>query len=189
MRVIMINGWAGSGKDTMADFLVRTKGYVKESIADSLKRMISTKYKLDPWYFNTQEGKKSIPSGHNISAREILIREALKCKMEDQDFFIKKTHAELKLYDSLGYTTVVIPDFRYKSEYDYLSKFYKDIKTVCIRRHDTIPINDPSEKDLENFIFDKEIFNTGSLDDFYSSIEDYDSELNETLGTFLTANN
>lgn len=168
----MINGWAGSGKDTMADFLVRTKNYVKENIADNLKRLVSEKYNIDISYFNSQEGKKSMIPEQGITARQLLIQEALKYKFNDPNFFIKKTHNELKLYNSLGYKCIVIPDFRYKQEYEYLSKFYPDIQTVNIKRFDSIHINDPSEKDLEKFIFDIYIDNKGTLEEFYSSVEE-----------------
>lgn len=38
MNIIAISGKAGAGKDTVADYLVREKGYVKIGLADPMKR-------------------------------------------------------------------------------------------------------------------------------------------------------
>jgi hypothetical protein len=39
MNLIGISGFAGSGKDTVADWLVREKAFVKLSLADPIKRI------------------------------------------------------------------------------------------------------------------------------------------------------
>ena len=44
MKVIAISGWKQSGKDTVAEYLVKECGYIRFSFADALKNMVSRQY-------------------------------------------------------------------------------------------------------------------------------------------------
>jgi hypothetical protein len=43
-RIIGLTGYAGVGKDTVADLLVREHGYVKLSLADPIKELLNTRF-------------------------------------------------------------------------------------------------------------------------------------------------
>lgn len=51
MRLIVLSGYSGSGKDTFPDYLVEKYGYEKHPFAASLKKITSKKYKLPINYF------------------------------------------------------------------------------------------------------------------------------------------
>jgi hypothetical protein len=50
MNIIGISGLAGSGKDTVADFLLKHEGFVKMSLADPIKR-----FAMDVWEFSEEQ--------------------------------------------------------------------------------------------------------------------------------------
>jgi len=50
MNIIGISGLAGSGKDTVADFLLNHEGFVKMSLADPIKR-----FAMDVWEFSEEQ--------------------------------------------------------------------------------------------------------------------------------------
>jgi len=45
--VIVVSGWKGSGKDTLADFLVYNHGFERFAFADALKDYVATEYEID----------------------------------------------------------------------------------------------------------------------------------------------
>jgi hypothetical protein len=73
---------------------------------------------------------------------------------------------------------IVISDFRYNNEYEYLCRhFYKNdeskdtkIITVRIDRFDTSPVKSDSEIQLNNFKFDYYIENRSTIFEFYCKI-------------------
>lgn len=50
MNIIGISGLAGSGKDTVADYLLHNTGFVKVSLADPIKR-----FAMDVWEFTEEQ--------------------------------------------------------------------------------------------------------------------------------------
>lgn len=46
MIVIAVSGWKGSGKDTMAEYLVNDYGYTRVAFADVLKEMVAEQYNI-----------------------------------------------------------------------------------------------------------------------------------------------
>ncbi len=50
MNIIGISGLAGSGKDTVADFLLEHDGFIKISLADPIKR-----FAMDVWEFSEEQ--------------------------------------------------------------------------------------------------------------------------------------
>lgn len=47
MKVLAISGWKGSGKDTLAAYLIEKRGAVRVSFADPLKDMVAEEYGID----------------------------------------------------------------------------------------------------------------------------------------------
>lgn len=47
MKVLAISGWKGSGKDTLAAFLIEVHGATRVSFADPLKDMVAEEYGID----------------------------------------------------------------------------------------------------------------------------------------------
>jgi hypothetical protein len=67
---------------------------------------------------------------------------------------------------------VIITDLRYCSELVALKQAFGDsLKTVRINRFDVNPSSDPSENDLNSSVFDINIENKGSREEFISKIQ------------------
>ena len=56
-KIILLNGKAGSGKDFIADWLVKNKGYTKLAFSSILKKMASERYNLDIDTFLLMNGR------------------------------------------------------------------------------------------------------------------------------------
>lgn len=68
---------------------------------------------------------------------------------------------------------VVVTDLRYKSEMtQFKEKFGENVIFVRINRFKESPSQDPSERDLDDAVFDFYIDNTGTLDGAYWQVEE-----------------
>lgn len=169
--IILISGFSKSGKDLMADLMVNTLNFKKYAIATSLKQIVSKKYNIDYNITNTQSGKSAILY-NGITVRDLLIKTANELKDSvNQDIFIADVYEQI----SKNEINVVISDFRYINEYDYLYKKYLnklDTKIVTIRidRFNESPVKSESENQLNDFKFDYYIENRSTILDFYCKI-------------------
>lgn len=59
MKIVAISGWKGSGKDTVANFLVRTYGFKRLSFADELKDMMASQYGIPRSHFDDRDYKEA----------------------------------------------------------------------------------------------------------------------------------
>jgi hypothetical protein len=171
-RLLLLSGKINSGKDYTADILVKKENWVKISFASVLKQMASEKYDIKLKDFNTQEGKKKLYKDGK-SYRDLLINLASDCKQIDQDFFVKKAIEEIK---ALEMVNIVISDWRYPHEYDYICTNLQEefgIFTARVSRDSSLILNDSSETSLDNFNFDFKIENTGSREFICSQLFDF----------------
>lgn len=177
--IILVSGFSKSGKDTFSDFLVK-HNYTKYAFADELKSYISEKYNIDYKLTLTQEGKNTKFNilNENVSIRDILIFEADNFRKINPDYYAIKVSEKIKMFDKIkdyrGELTsgIVISDFRYLNEYNFIKNEFKNFKiiTVRINRHDTSPVNSETEHYLDNFNFNYTIDNKNSITDFYNNI-------------------
>lgn len=170
--IILISGYSKSGKDLFADYMVKSFNFKKYAIATSLKQMVAQKYNIDHNMTVTQEGKNTIVY-NGLTVRELLINYAAELKDSvNQDVFIADMYKRI----STESDNVVISDFRYINEYEYLCRqFYKNDKdtkvvTVRIDRFDKSPVDSLSETQLDNFKFDYYIVNRSTIYEFYCKI-------------------
>jgi hypothetical protein len=67
---------------------------------------------------------------------------------------------------------VVISDLRYKSELKQMRDAFGDkMTTLRVQRYDTSPSSDPSERDLDDGVFDFHVENKGTLEELYAKME------------------
>lgn len=172
-KIILLSGWAGSGKDLLADYLVKNRNYTKFSFASNLKKKVSEHYNIDYNLTLTQEGKKTIVNGSSI--RELLIDYSKEIRNKNDNIFVEYICDEIKLFDSYktkrGETLsdIVISDLRYMNEINLINQIFHKSKifTIRINRHHNSPVNDISENQLDLFKFDYIIDNKGSKEDLY----------------------
>lgn len=190
-RIIALSAYKGSGKDTVADYLVSGYGYTKKSFAAKLKDLVSETYRVPREDLDHPE-KKEMPL-HNLpvistdsftESIHTMLRQELKsgywtpralCILEGSikravysNHWVQSIAVQI-MADPLG--SYVISDLRYKSEVDTLRILLPNVEIVRISRFSTVETQDPSERNLDDFQFDKVISNMGTLDELYNAVE------------------
>ena len=169
MFIILLSGYAGSGKDSAA-LAFKKYGFQVASVAENVK-LQSAKYHGFPYELTqTQEGKSTIVKSHktheNKTVREFLIEDSAQNKIINNDsaFWIRLLVQQIKR-DTPDF--LVISDWRYKEEYDYLKFVFPEAEIIKVRiiRDSIIASSDKSEHELDNERFNFTIHNNTSLDD------------------------
>jgi len=165
-RIILITGYAGSGKDAAGKVLIE-QGYVRYAFADSVKRFSSKRHNFSFNLTQTQEGKAStVISAYNntvATVREFLISDSAEMKQTHNDpaFWAKLLAKKIK-EDQLQ--KVVVTDWRYTAEFrNFKEEFNSKITTVRIYRNSVKPLDDPSEHELDAVACDHIIQNNGTM--------------------------
>ena len=167
----------------MADYLVDYKKFKKYAIAESLKEIVAKKYNIDHNLTLTQDGKSTI-TNTGFTVRDLLIKAASDLKKSiNIDVFITDTCNKIANEDIISMKLkqplldIVISDFRYINEYNYIRKKYTDtdtkVLTVRINRFNKSPIDSDSETQLDKFKFDYYYENKASIFAFYYAIEEF----------------
>lgn len=122
-RIIGLTGYAGSGKDFVADLLVKHHGFTQYAIADELKRIVSRQYTMPIALMQTQEGKQTVwKDGKTV--RQLMNEVATECKKNwGDDVFIQKLLDRIEFEDYTLPEQVVISDVRYPCEQHILQLF------------------------------------------------------------------
>ena len=176
MKIIMIAGKKGSGKDFVADYLVKKHGYKRYAFADIMKQILAVtlgisinkinqmkknNYNIDMLVNVVKDENFWNHIYHNITMREILQKfgtEAMK-PVFGNDIWAKLVFDKIK---KDGYNKVVISDFRFTEEYYYFAdnKDNED-EILCVQIGSTDISKDShiSENHLGEFHFDKHFFN------------------------------
>lgn len=120
-RMIIGVGYkAGSGKDEVANILVRKHGFLKASFAGKLKQDCIHMFGWDPDWPYTAEGKATVCPVTGRTVREVLqlYGEMMRRTFGD-DIWIRLLFRELE-QDQIN--SVVISDVRYRNEFDFIKK-------------------------------------------------------------------
>ena len=174
VKVIGVSGYARSGKDTTADYLVKTHGFEKISFAAPLKEAV---YRLNPiveasnWHF--VDVKRAVDTYGWENAKDIFpeVRRLLQVfgtevgrDMFGDSFWIDQAIKKIKN------KPVVFSDVRFRNEADMITSCGGVVWNV--KRNGVESLNDhPSENNLKDYIFDRVIENNDSLYDLYHEIQ------------------
>jgi hypothetical protein len=181
-EIILINGLPRSGKDTMADYLVKYHDYKKISFADSLKDIIAvsldiSRETLDNFKNDDVQLRFQETNGYNeklMNFRTLLQRfgtEATK-PIFGNDIWSRLLYEKIMKSE---HNKFVVPDFRFLIEY-VPSNNYK-LKTILVKDERELPtVGHASDVELyqNDFDFDCIIENLGTLDDYYNNIANLD---------------
>ena len=172
--IIALSGYARSGKDTVAEYLVETQGFRKIAFADALRECVEAlnpivadegvRYKDALEYWGYDEAKKVLPEfravlqrmgtevGRNILGENIWV-----------ELTMEKIANEIE-------SDWVITDCRFPNEaYAVLDA---DGDVIRVDRPDVGAANDHiSEHALDDFGFDDIILNDGTLYDLYAETD------------------
>jgi dephospho-CoA kinase len=176
MNIILLSGYAGSGKDTVADILTNY-GFRKYSVADNVKKYSSTLHGFSYSLTQTQEGKNTLVKSDNTNevktVREFLIADSFLNKVinKDESYWVKLLSKEIL---QTSPDKVVISDWRYMEEYEHLKIIFPeaDFLKVKVRRADVKPLTDPSEHQLDSVKYHIEIDNNSDKPSLIRKCED-----------------
>ena len=169
MHIILLSGWAESGKDTCANYLAEKHGFKQFAFADSLKEECSKQYNFPLSLTNTHEGKASMHLERTI--RQHLIDYANTQLQKNPYCFADEVAIKIQLGN---YKKVVISDWRRIDELICLQKCFPTATIIPIRiqRHLVSPIPDRSEYEL-HYPFRYIIDNTKGKNELYNALDDF----------------
>jgi len=178
MERIGLLGKKGSGKDTLADYLVNTKGFVKYSFAKPVKDISKILFNLseEQLYGNLKE---TIDDKIGLSPRVIFQRLGTEFGQDliyklFPELKIKKKYIWLRLFDIFleknKDKNIVIADVRFVHEINYLKKLNFNI--IKINRKDSLIDNHVSEKQNDLY-YDFNIENNDSKEDLFSKYNNF----------------
>lgn len=156
-KVILISGYAGSGKDTFVNFCLNTfhatdiNNVKKYAFAKPIKD-IAIKY--FGW-----DGKK------DKKGRQLLIDIGQAGRKYNPDIWVDKTIKEI---ENDNPEIAIISDWRFKNEFEKMVKKFgrENVITIRVKRDGIKAVNDISEHDLDDFHkFDLMVENNGTLND------------------------
>jgi hypothetical protein len=148
---VLISGWKGNGKDFIGNIIEKEYGYKKDKIAKSLKEKVSEKYNISLELFESQEGKRTLfETGETY--RDLLVRHGEEMRIDDNSYWVKELVERTN-------GNIVISDWRFVEEYEYLKKTGSNIVTIRVERFDKIDTDCKTEHSLDDFGFDYKIYN------------------------------
>jgi hypothetical protein len=166
IRVLLVSGWAGAGKDTVA---AACTGYRRVAFADPLKRHAAGLAGLQESVFHDRTVKdRTLPRRCPYyptarTPRDILLQHAAAARAEDPDVYAREIAEEIRANPNIrGW---VISDWRYRREYEFLSSALpsRDYQLVRVRvvRPGVTPSDDETEHDLDSERMDHIVQNDG----------------------------
>lgn len=177
---IMLSGFAGAGKDTVAEYITENhKKFKQFALADPVRYVAMTAFgisKNNEKYFHERELKEKVIPNHRLSSREM-------CQIIGNEFrniFYPEIWCENLKNRSIKNTDIVISDQRYANESDYFREIYDKVVCIRVERPSTDGVvgikNHPSE--AGDFIVEYILENNKDFDFLYSGI---DGIMNEIL--------
>ena len=171
----MVHGFAGAGKDTVVDYIVKNTKYKRYAFADPVREAAKVIFNIPEMYHNylTSPDLKNltIPT-YKLSAREM-------CQVignEMRELFYPSIWCENleKRATANKDKYIIISDNRYPNEHEYFDDKYKTISIkVCRNGKDgNVGIaNHPSETHVNSIPFDFIIDNDSTFEKLYEQID------------------
>lgn len=169
VQIIGVAGKAGSGKDTLADFLVQSEGFTRFAFADPLKLSVCELFGIPLEHMNHPISKERVDETWRKSPRQ-LMQWLGDCVRNDisKDFFVIMMANRINESQS---KTVVISDVRYEQE----ARFVREMGGVIVELARTNRFgsmgekeaNHSSESGLPRILVDYHISNDGSKETLY----------------------
>ena len=161
MKILLLTGRAGSGKDTFCDLAMRSGVNVaRHAFADSLKRLA---FNAGWDGVKDEKGRRLlIDLGNSIRSYNVnFFADCVASKIED-------VHARYPNSDRIIH---VVTDFRFANEAFVLEQLFGNcVKTVRIVRDGLDAIDDVSEYGLDDYACDLTVLNNGSMNDYGQSV-------------------
>lgn len=164
MLILLLSGYAGSGKDAAALLLMEEMGFVRYAFADALKDLVAAESGLPVETFHDRRLKdKVIANGK--TPRDLLLATARALRRKDLDVFARGIAKHIK--EDPHSKRIVISDWRYEREYEFFRSVFPDavIRRIRIHRDTVTAVDEETEHDLDTYQMDMRITNDGSISD------------------------
>jgi hypothetical protein len=163
-HIWLIKGYAGSGKDVVANIMSSILTSVAvDSFARLVKQHVNEKYDIPLEWMHTQEGKKRTVTidDQEMTVRDLIIREG---QTEKEITGNKGIWAE-RLVAPTNKRHWVFSDWRFISELESLQKNYPgvSIHTIEVYRPSVVPLSSMTEHELDSYHCEIKLDNSGSL--------------------------
>jgi hypothetical protein len=187
--IVGITGLKRSGKDTIANQLVRDWHFTKYSLAQPIKDIVREVFLLDG---DDEQGKEDILPEWGVSKRQLwqyvgtnLFRDVLPILLPELG---KKVEKRIWIYRFIlwykkneeVFPDIVIPDVRFINEYEELKKAFGDtFLLVKVVGGKSVEGSDshPSETEIQHLVPDILIENKSTLKKLEASVETLSAEL------------
>jgi hypothetical protein len=185
--IIGLSGYARSGKDTVADYLVENYAFKRVAFADGIRDFLLT---INPFIPNAYFLKDVVEhEGWDVAKSMPYVRKMLQdtgVYARDNwgaSFWINHAfrHMDKNLRDEQDELHhIVITDVRFKNEADAISGWVaKNGTLIRVNRTDVNPINNHiSETDLDDYVFKHILDNDSDLFDLHLKVEELMREFN-----------
>jgi hypothetical protein len=175
-QILLLSGYAGSGKDAAASLLMEECGFQRFAFADALKDLVADCTGIPVTIFHSSQKDTVIPPSskyHPKTYRDLLLEVAREERAKDLDVFSRIVAGQIQESDGLR-NRFVISDWRYKREESFLRSVLDpatyQIVRVRIKRSSVTPSADPTEHDLDDEHMDTVIQNDGSISDLRDQV-------------------
>ena len=178
--IIGISGKKYSGKDTIADHIVKKFGFVKISFGDTLKKALKVIFN-----FNDEQlygNKKEVVDNYwKVSPREMmqyvgtdLFRNKMKADYPNicDNIWILSVQKQIELLNAAGKSNIVISDVRFENEYNMIRS--AEGKIIHVVRNNIVnsDVHESENSINDTFEFDYTVRNN-TLEELYSNIDTF----------------
>ncbi|NDE14523.1 hypothetical protein EBZ80_06285 [bacterium] len=178
--ILLLSGWARSGKDAAAALLEEEKGWHRTAFAEPLKACVARVTGLPAELFHTAAKDWPLPAPCPLyptarTPRDLLLQHALRDRAVDPDVYARPVLQQI-LESPPDATEWVISDWRYRREADYIAEMIAATSEPVrllrgrVLRPGVVPSADPSEHDLDDELMDIVIHNAGSISDLRDAL-------------------
>lgn len=171
--LILLSGWAGSGKDAVAAVLTGQFGFRRFAFADPLKEAVAAATGFPAAMFERPFKDRPLSPSDTRTPRDLLIQHADAARARDPDIYSRAILESIRASD---FRRAVISDWRYRREGTVVSApLAADGWTVLrirVRRPGILPSAAPIEHDLDSAEMGCWIDNDGSLTDLTQKVID-----------------
>jgi len=174
--LIGVCGKAGSGKDTIGDYLVEKYGFKKIALADPIKRLVKDIFALDDHtVYDRDAREKNLERWEGWSVRRLLqyIGTELFRENIDDAIWVKSLWYKIQDDKSCNY---VVTDVRFPNELNYLNENSEEGEFLSIKVERPGYNGDVGLKGHASEAYDLEgdvkIVNNGTMEDVYSKVDE-----------------
>ena len=177
LTIVMLSGWAGSGKDAAAALMVEEMGFQRFAFADVMKTACAHSCHL-PLEDFTLPVRKDAPLRRHIkefpeakTPRDILLDYGRRKRAVDDGIFARHVAENIQAA-AADMDRFVISDWRFPIEYDTLRTVFPTARIIRVRitRASVTPLATPTEHLLDNADFDVTIQNDGCISDLRDAL-------------------